>query len=73
MRNIAAPVQFIVVAARLVNNTDTHTQYLSYNKQAVAPPPPPPPPKTDTPSHRAPGGVKNSSFNGRNHFRTSIA
>ena len=40
MRHVAPPVQFIAVAARLVNNK-------------VAPPPPSPPPKTDRPSHRA--------------------
>ena len=32
MRNVAPPVHFIAVAFQLFNNTDTHTQTLSYNK-----------------------------------------
>ena len=62
--NAAPPVQFIAVAARLVNNTDTHRPS---NKNKIShthrvsdkvAPPPPPSPKTDRPSHRAPGGAK---------------
>ena len=45
MRDVAPSVQFIAVAACLVN--DTETQTLSS------------PPKIDSSSHRAPGGVKN--------------
>ena len=73
MRNVAPPVQFIAVAARLVNNTDTHTPSHIINKVAPPPSPPPPPPPTppppppppppsppsttERPSHRAPGGA----------------
>ena len=45
MRNAAPPVQFIAVAARLVNNTHRPSHILN---QVATPPPPLPPPNTHT-------------------------
>ena len=53
MRNVAPYVQFIAVAARLVNNTNTHRQTHVHGHPHIINEvtPPPPQPKTGTPSN----------------------